>query len=59
MLLTDKDRLLNDNYTSVVFIHYVGIPLHLFLTKTLHRFSPKNRELTRLIKRINSIDKSS
>ena len=40
MLLTDKDRLLNDNYTSVVFIHYVGIQLHFFLTKILHRFSP-------------------
>ena len=59
MLLTDKDRLLNDNYTSVVFIHYVGIPLHFFGQKSFIVSVPKNRELTRLIKRINSIDKSS
>ena len=59
MLLTDKDRLLNDNYTSVVFIHYVGIPLHFFYKFFSSFQPPKNRELTRSIKRINSIDKSS
>ena len=40
MLLTDKDRLLNDNYTSVVFIHYVGIPLHFFFDKNPSSFQP-------------------
>ena len=42
MLLTDKDRLLNDNYTSVVFIHYVGIPLHFFFDKNPSCFQPPN-----------------